>query len=143
MAKTAKSKFLENVRRGRKFEAEERAGWNHIEKEHVKFEAPTSCGSKRGRVDIKIDEGETYIAIIEIKGTDWAHLKPQRVRFTAQRHARQIWRYVDDYLDNHGKEVCPALVYEYEPEDPTVRAEVEQILNDRCIQVVWRKEKRS
>ncbi len=143
MARTAKSKFLGNVRRGRKFEAEERAGWNHIAKEHIKVESPTTWHSKRGRVDIKIDEGENYIAIIEVKGTDWDNLRPQRIRSTAQRHARQVWRYVDDHVENHGKEVCPALVYEYIPKDPSVRAEVEQILNDRFIQVVWRKEQPS
>ena len=142
MAKTRKSKFLENVRRGRKFEAEERAGWNHIAREHIKFESPTAWSSKRGRVDIKVDEGESYIAIVEIKGTDWDNLKLQRIRPTAQRHARQVLRYADDYLENHGKEVCPALVYEYEPTDPGVRAEVEQILNDCLIQVVWRKGQR-
>ena len=142
VAKTPKSKFLENVRRGREFESEERAGWSHIAREHIKFESPTTWASRRGRVDIKVDEGESYIAIIEVKATLWDNLKPQSIRPTAQRHVRQIWRYADDQLENHGKEVCPALVYEYEPTDPSVRAEVEQILNDCLIQVVWRKDHR-
>lgn len=143
MTKTRKSNFLQNIRRGRSFEAEERAGWDHIAGKHIKFESATAWDSKPGRVDIKIDEGESYIAIIEIKATNWDNLKRQRIRCTAQRHVRQVWRYIDDHIESHGKEVCPALVYEFEPRDRRVKAEVEQILNDRFIQVVWRKGQRS
>ncbi len=143
VAKDAKSKFLEDVRRGRNFEAEERAGWSHIARQHIAFESATAWGLKRGRVDIKIDEDAGYIAVVETKATDWDNLKPHRIRPTAQRHARQVWRYIDDHVENRGKEVCPALVYEYEPKELPIRAEVEQILNNSLIQVVWRKGQRS
>jgi Holliday junction resolvase-like predicted endonuclease len=139
MAKKTESRFSEDVRRGRRFEAEERAGWRHIARQNIAFEAATAWGPKRGRIDIKIDEDAGYIAIVEIKATDWDRLKRDRIRATARRHSRQIWRYVDDHVENQGKEVCPALVYEYEPSDARVRAEVEQVLNDCLIQVVWRK----
>jgi hypothetical protein len=139
MVKDASSKFLRDVHRGREFEAEERAGWGHIDEGNIKFESPTIRGAKRGRIDIKIDENLPYIAIIETKATDWDNLKSHRIKATAQRHSRQIWRYIDDYLDNRGKEVCPALVYEFEPKDSRIKEEVEKILNDALIQVVWRK----
>ncbi len=134
------SGFLNDVRCGREFEASEKARWSHISEDHIHFEAPTVLRARRGRVDIKIDEGLDYIAVIEIKATNWDRLAPARLRPTALRHARQIWRYVEDFLDTKGKEVCPALVYQFEPREPGIRKEVEEILNGRLIQVVWRKE---
>ncbi len=131
----------QNIRRGRKFEKKERADWGHIAPEHRKFEAATKWESKRGRIDIKIDEGETFIAIIELKATDWNRIRRKNIRATAQRHARQVWRYIDDYVENHGKEVCPSLVYERAPRSSELQAEIEGILNDRLIQVVWRAER--
>jgi hypothetical protein len=134
-------KFRSNIRRGRRFEAEEKAGWGHIAQKHIAFEASTSSGGKGGRIDIKIDENLGYIALVEVKATDWNKLRHHRIRPTAQRHARQVWRYAEDFVDSRGKDVCPAVVYEYEPKDSHIRAEVEQIFNDRMIQVVWRKKK--
>src|SRR3712207_1681335 len=93
-SKPPSQKFHDDIRRGRAFEADERAGWDHVAREHIAFESPTSFGDKRGRIDIKIDEGEDYVVVVEIKATDWDKLKRDRVRATAQRHARQIWRYI-------------------------------------------------
>lgn len=133
-------RFIENIRRGRKFEREEKAGWKHIGMDREKFEAPTIWGSKSGRIDIKIDEGLPFIAIIEMKATDWNRISRTNIRSTVQRHARQIWRYIDDYVENRGRDVCPSLVYERPPRSDRVKTEIEGILNERFIQVVWRKE---
>ncbi len=132
--------FQEYCRRGRAFEAEERAGWGHIPREHIQFEAATAWGSRRGRIDIRIDDG-TDIAVVEIKATNWDRLKRGTIRRTALRHARQIWRYIDDHVETQGKSVSPGIVYEYEPKDDAIRMEIERVINDRCVQVVWRKGK--
>ena len=71
-------KFRNNIRRGRRFEAEEKAGWGHIAQTHIAFEASTSSGGKDGRIDIKIDEHLGYIAIVEVKATDWNKLRHHR-----------------------------------------------------------------
>jgi hypothetical protein len=92
--KRTSGEFEEAWRRGRAFEVEERAGWDHVPEEHIQFEAATTWESKRGRIDIKIDDGKD-IAVVEIKATDWDRLKPGSIRSTALRHARQIWRYID------------------------------------------------
>jgi len=134
-----RTKFRKDIERGRKFEGEERSGWAHLPKEHVKFEAKTTWGSRRGRIDMKIDDEGGSVAIVEIKATDWDSIKSNRVRATAQRHARQIWRYINDHVGTQEKDVCPAIVYEFEPKRPESRSLVEEILNDRMIQVVWRK----
>ena len=40
-----------------------------------------------------------------------------------------------------GISVCPGLVYEKEPSDAALKVQVEEILNDRMIQVVWREDR--
>jgi hypothetical protein len=135
------SRFTKNIRSGRRFESEERAGWAHVPREHVRHEAATKWQSKKGRIDIKIDEGSGVVTLVEIKASNWDALKPERIRATALRHARQVWRYINDFSDNQGKDVFAGIVYENEPANPEIRRVVEQILNDRFIQVAWRKEK--
>ncbi len=133
-------RFVKDIQRGRRFEAEERAGWAHIPEEQIQFEANTQWKSKRGRIDIQIDDADGFVTIVEIKATDWDSLKPHRIRPTVLRHARQVWRYVNDFVDAQNTEVCPSIVYEYEPRSREFREAIEQELNVRGIQVVWRKE---
>jgi hypothetical protein len=138
LSKHKDSKFSENVRRGRRFEAEEKAGWNHIPVKRIHFEASTIWSSKRGRIDIKIDENDGSVTIIEIKSTNWDALSQHRIRCTSQHHARQLWRYINDYLLNQSMDVCAGIIYENEPNNRQVGILVEQVLNDQGIQVVWR-----
>ena len=132
-----KNTFLRNVERGRRFEVAERASWAH-EGGKLGFEAPSDWKGKAGRIDIQIDESDGSISIIELKATDWDLIKRYRIRATALRHARQVWRYVNDAVIAKGKEVCPGVVYERQPSDDNVRLEVEEALHERCLQVVWR-----
>ncbi len=131
--------FLKCVRRGRKFEAWERAHWNNELNSAAEFEAPTQWEGKRGRVDIRLKlEEDVQTILVEIKATNWDLLKEHRVRPTALRHARQIWRYIEDHLNP--LDVIPAIVYPSPPTKPGCKEEIEEILNDRLIQVVWREE---
>jgi hypothetical protein len=131
--------FIKRVGRGRKFEEWERSHWTGEVNSSAEYEAPTQWEGKRGRVDIRLKlEEDGNIVIVEIKATDWDKLKEHRVRPTALRHARQIWRYIDAHL--RPWDVTPAIVY---PPSPTIdgrREMVEEILNERGIQVVWRDE---
>jgi hypothetical protein len=131
--------FLERVQRGRRFEAEEHTGWAHIPKGQIQFEAKTRWQSKCGRIDILISEADGSASIIENKATDWDSLKPHRIMPTVKRHARQVWRYVNDFVEGQAKQVCPGIVYEREPKSRTLRAFIENELNEYAIQVVWRK----
>ena len=71
MTNIRKTQFAKNVQRGRKFEAEERAEWQHMPENRMKFEAPTQWHSKLGRIDIEISEADGSVSIIEMKATDW------------------------------------------------------------------------
>jgi hypothetical protein len=131
--------FRKRVRRGRKFEQWERKFWHEGANKLAEFEADTRWKGKRGRVDIRlVDAEEGHTVVVEIKATDWDVMKSHRVRPNALRHARQIWRYIEAELKRHS--VLPALIYPRSPKTPGRKQEVEQILNDRLIQVVWRDE---
>lgn len=131
--------FLQRVQRGRKFEEWERSQWHSKLNSAAEFEAPTSWKGKRGRVDIKLKlEEDGNIVIVEIKGTDWDAIKEERVKSTALRHARQIWRYIDANLTP--LDVTPAIVYPSPPNTPGRLELIETVLNERGIQVVWREE---
>jgi hypothetical protein len=140
MSSNRRRRFTQAVSRGRRFEAEERAGWSHIPRDQIGFEASTHWEGRRGRIDILIRDEDGSVAIAEVKATDWDRIRPHRIRPTALRHARQIWRYIEDHNTTQNRSVSPALVYEYPPRRQGVRAQVEQLLNDRFIQVVWRKD---
>lgn len=136
--------FLEQVMRGREFEEQERAYWRTSRNEIVGFEAPTQWKGKRGRVDIRLDDTrEGHVVIVELKASNWDKMSPDRIRPNALRHVRQIWRYIEAELV-HGQEhldfegVLPAIVYSREPRTPGRKEEVEGILKERGVQVVWR-----
>lgn len=131
--------FQRRVQRGRKFEEWERSHWNSKLNSAREFEAPTKWDGKGGRVDIRLKlEEDGSIVIVEIKATNWDKIKESGVRSTSLRHSRQIWRYIEAHLTP--LDVIPAIVYPSPPTTPGRKEEVEEILNERGIQVVWREE---
>jgi hypothetical protein len=80
------------------------------------------------------------VVIVELKASNWDQMTSRRVRPNALRHARQLWRYVETELDVLHHEVLPAIVYPVAPKTPGRKAEIEAILEERGIQVVWRAE---
>jgi hypothetical protein len=94
-------------------------------------------GPKRGRVDVRVDETDGSVSTVELKATDWDGMKPDRIRPNALRHARQVWRYISTEVET-GTDVCAGVVYQWTPSSEAVRNTVEETLNERLIQVVWR-----
>lgn len=144
--------FQRSVRRGREFEKWERSFWNELTQSGIEFEDGTRYGNKRGRIDIILKDAiEGEVVIMELKASDWDKMQPHRVRPNALRHAVQIWRYIYAYNppDNPAGNlqpvaepaktpVHPALVYALVPKTPGRREEIEAILNEQCVQVIWR-----
>jgi hypothetical protein len=60
--------------------------------------------------------------------------KMHRVKWP--KRCRAIWRYIE--AEHLNMDVVPALVYPCEPQAPGRKAEVETILDELGIQVVWR-----
>ncbi len=135
--KKANKEFLNRIRRGRKFEVWERSKWGTNENKDALFEASSEWEGKRGRIDIKLhDSDEGHTVVVELKATNWNKIKGDRVRSNALRHARQIWRYIEAELRE--SPVLPAIIYPHIPKSIEKKEEVESILNERLIQVVWR-----
>jgi hypothetical protein len=133
--------FAENIRRGRRFEKQERPQWVGDESISVKIEAPTQLKGKRGRIDIRLfDAEEGHAIIIELKATDWDKMTAHRVRPNALRHARQIWRYIETESDVLAHKVTPGIIYPVAPKTPGRKEEIETILGEQSIEVVWRTE---
>jgi hypothetical protein len=132
--------FHEQIRRGKEFERSERSQWTDAEHKGIQPEAEIQWQGKRGRMDIRLGEAtDECTLIVEIKATDWDKILPHRVRPNVLRHARQIWRYIEaELLKPEVKGVHPALVYMAEPKTPGRKEEIETVLNERGIQVVWR-----
>lgn len=92
---------------------------------------------RHGRVDILVDELGDFVAVIEIKSTDWDAVKPANRRKLLASHRRQVWKYVEKYLDHDGVSVCAGIVYPQSPTSPGLKQEVERYLNNHFMQVEW------
>jgi len=129
--------FTKRVKRGRRFETWEWSKWDGPDHEGVESEASTAWKGRRGRIDLRlVDEEDGHSVVVETKATNWDKMAPHRVRPTALRHVRQLWRYIDAEVES--RQVLPALVYPTEPITPGRKEQIEAILNERLIQVVWR-----
>ncbi len=128
------------LRRGKRLEAQEKAGWSRRKGEELLFEKRVvDPRGKRGRLDIFVRSDDQLAAIGEVKATNWDKVRPNRVRALASRHARQVWRYIDTHL-GQGLDVSPGIIYPRPPRSSRKRALVEETLNGKLIQCVWRRE---
>lgn len=93
--------------------------------------------SKHGRLDMFVDELGNYVSIIEIKSTDWNKVKPGNLRKLLGSHRRQLWNYIEKYLDQLKTDVCPGLIYPVTPKSIEIKKGIEEYLNEYGIQVVW------
>jgi len=74
---------------------------------------------------LKLEE-DGNIVIVEIKATAWDKIKLGKVRPTALRQSRQIWRYIKAHLKS--LDVTAAIVYPAPPRVPGRKDGIEQIL---------------
>jgi hypothetical protein len=101
-----------------------------IDKKHV-------AHFRRGRLDIFVDKVSDFVAVIEIKSTDWEKVKPKNFQKLLSAHSTQVWKYVGKYLDADGTSVCPGIIYPKAPRSAGLKVQVERHFSDSCIQIVW------
>jgi len=82
------ARFRAAIDRGRRFEDREKATWQKLDSGRAETEARTVFERRRGRVDVRVDEEDGSVSIVELKATDWDRMKANRVRPNALRHAR-------------------------------------------------------
>ena len=129
------------LKQGKSFHARMRKVWAKEAEGNLSFEHTIALSMrgkkgkrKKGRLDLFIDDdGDNMVAIVEFKRSDWDKMKADRRRPNALRHARQVWAYVEE----DKKEVCPGIVYSKAPRKLGRKDQVEEILNDQGLQVVW------
>jgi len=94
--------------------------------------------ARRGRTDLRLelrddDSGLPVIVVLEVKNTRWEKQTARNMRRNLNRHARQVWRYLEPLVDRvDAGEIAwvqGALVYPERPE-PDRAALIEGILGE-------------
>ena len=128
--------------RGKRFHARIQAEWQADVTDiplHVEHTMYRKSG-RRGRMDVCLDEGSDWVSVIEIKAMDWDRMTPANVRRNVRRQIRQIWSYVETYVDLEGRSVCAGIIFPDRPRDLKRTELIEQMFNHEGIQVVWHSE---
>jgi len=130
-------------RKGRDYEALEKSEWLTLEGDcEASFEKSVPLPSGRcGRIDVLIDTRDGSLTIIEIKSTDWDKIKQHRIRPNALRHIRQVIGYLMHFHER-GRDVCLAVCYPSAPSSSRRRRAIEDIFDEKRVQVVWTDERR-
>lgn len=134
----------EPLRRGKAFQRLVQADFErHSRDGRVRREAGVSfadpAGTRRpgGRADILITELGDFVALYEIKATDWDRIAPHRIKPNLWRHQRQLFSYVETFVELDGLSVCLGLIYPEPPRRPGLRAEIEAYLEDYGVPAYW------
>jgi hypothetical protein len=112
----------------------------NVNNEYVIHLLPLNRSYKRvksGRLDIFIDDLGEMVTVIEIKSTEWDNIKNKNVKKLLSSHRRQIWKYMEKYLDHDNLDVCAAIIYPRSPKSINLKNLVEKYLNSYGLQVVW------
>lgn len=97
----------------------------------------TDIKGKLGLMDpMLFDKHERHTIVVEIKASNWDKMKPHRVRPNALRHVRQLWRNIRAELNDGA--ILPTVIYPGTPKTPGRKNQIEEILHEMGIQVVWR-----
>lgn len=88
-------------------------------------------------MDIFVDQTGDFVTVVEIKATNWERVRRANRRRLLAAHCRQVFKYVDTFVDRTKVNVCAGIIYPKSPRQRSVRAEVEEFLNANALQVVW------
>lgn len=136
----------EILRRGKAFHKRIQKDWERTAKDGkiiVEHFIPLSIISKNlkkkksGRLDIFVDDISDFVSIVEIKSTDWDKVKEKNRKKLLGSHRRQVWHYIEEYLDVKKIDVCPGIIYPKPPKTAGLREMIEKYLNKYGLQVVW------
>lgn len=103
----------------------------------ISFERIKQATSKGGRADVLVTGLGDYVAIYEIKATDWNRIKPGNIKKNLWRHQHQLFKYVGKYVDVDEMDVCLGIIYPEPPKDPNLRASIESYLEEWGAPAYW------
>ncbi len=103
----------EALRGGKAFHALVQRDWDltadgkiNIEHTIPLLKVTTAMTRRRGRIDIFVDELDGFVTVVEVKATNWDRIQPHNRQRNLASHRRQVWRYIEKYLDGDELEVC-------------------------------------
>jgi hypothetical protein len=101
-----------------------------LREETISFKALNEIKQKSGRMDILITELGDFVTILEIKATDWDRIDSKNVKRNLYRHQKQLFNYVDKYLNIDKLDVCLGIIYPKPPRKKRLRQVIEKYLED-------------
>lgn len=134
----------EILKRGKDFHKRVQNDWEKtaqgtINREHTIILKKLSIQrkNKTGRLDIFVDDIGDMVSVVEIKSTDWDRVKETNRKKLISSHRRQVWKYIDKYLNEDDITVCPGMIYPKSPSTPGLKEFIENEMNEHGLQVVW------
>ena len=135
----------EILRRGKEFHQRVQLDWKNTAEGQIHLEHKIVRGLndqntthiRRGRIDLFVDEIGDFVTVVEIKSTDWDKIKSTNRRKLLSSHQRQVWGYVEKYVDDDRVSVCPGIIYPSAPKSVHLKQEIENYFSEHCLQIVW------
>jgi len=126
--------------KGKEFHKKVQKEWHKDAEGDVKTEkSMIKPNLRKGRMDIFAKDDESLVAVAEIKNSDWDAMKRTAVRKNVMRQVNQVWNYIESQLEL-GKDVSPGVIFPKRPKNPNHLNLIEDLFNERGIQVVWEDE---
>lgn len=135
----------EQLRRGKAFQRVVQRDWldgaegSPLVEHTIRLLAASDRFERRriGRIDVFVADAGDLAVIVEIKATNWDRIKPRNIQRNLASHRRQVWKYIEKYVDGDGVDVCAGIIYPSEPKSEGLKERVESYLNGHGLQVVW------
>ncbi len=108
--------------------------------EYVSFKNMSGIKQKSGRIDIIIHQaaGDDYVMIMEIKATDWDKINPKNIKHHLCRHSKQLYNYIDKFMEVDDKTVGLAMLYPEPPKKEGLREFIEKCaMEEYSFPVYW------
>ena len=131
------------LKRGKEFHKKVQIDWQNSAKngdvflEHTISLSYLKKVGKTGRVDIFINDIADFVSVVEIKSTIWDEIKEKNYQKLLSSHRRQVWKYINKYIDVDHIDICPGIIYPVAPLTSGLKSKIENYLNDYGLQVVW------
>lgn len=129
----------DRLKKGKKFHKVTQTDWVETAEADgdIATEAPiTKPPGKGGRVDVLVPIEDNFVAVVEVKDSDWDRMADKAARRNVRRQIRQVWDFIESQLEQ-GNDVAPGIVFPKRPTDPDRMKLVEEMFEEDGIPVIW------
>jgi len=130
----------EILQQGKNFHKTIQDDWRRNAEGRLFFEFTTDLAEgKTGRMDILVRESQSYVAVGEIKNSDWDRMSDLAVKRNVKRQIRQVWGYIHSQL-RLAHDVTPGVIFPRKPIKQGRMELIEAHFEADGIAVVWNDE---